>query len=111
MAYKEFDLTLSSVEITKIKEIKCRPGRMPPNNIGKVRDKDEKESPPHLIGLQLKAGARLKTLRKKAGLTQVELAEKIGVHGHTISEWELSRYNIPPKRNKQFTEIFGVRVL
>ena len=33
-------------------------------------------------------GQRLKTLRKKAGLTQPELADLIGVHETTIRRWE-----------------------
>ena len=33
-------------------------------------------------------GSRLRALRKKAGLTQEELAEAIGVHLNTISRWE-----------------------
>ena len=34
---------------------------------------------------------RLKTLRKKAGLTQEEFAERIGVHSVTISKWEMGK--------------------
>ena len=37
-------------------------------------------------------GARLKTLRKKAGLTQEQLAEAIGVHSVTVSQWENDTY-------------------
>ncbi len=33
-------------------------------------------------------GERLRTFRKKAGLTQPELAELIGVHETTIRRWE-----------------------
>lgn len=33
-------------------------------------------------------GARLRTLRKKSGMTQEQLAEAIGVHLNTISRWE-----------------------
>ena len=33
-------------------------------------------------------GSRLRTLRKKIGLTQEQLAEAIGVHLNTISRWE-----------------------
>ena len=31
---------------------------------------------------------RLKKLRKSAGLTQTELADRMGVHPQTISKWE-----------------------
>lgn len=33
-------------------------------------------------------GTRIKHLRKQAGLTQPELAEKVGVHETTIRRWE-----------------------
>ena len=33
-------------------------------------------------------GERLRGFRKKAGLTQEELAEKIGTHNITVSKWE-----------------------
>ena len=33
-------------------------------------------------------GLRIKELRKRAGLTQPELAEKLGVHETTIRRWE-----------------------
>lgn len=36
-------------------------------------------------------GNRIKILRKKTGLTQPELAEKIGVHETTIRRWELEK--------------------
>lgn len=33
-------------------------------------------------------GSRLRTLRKEAGITQTELAEKLNVHLQTVSKWE-----------------------
>lgn len=39
-------------------------------------------------------GERLKTIRKKAGLSQKELGEKLGFHQGTVSAWEKSSY--PP---------------
>lgn len=41
-------------------------------------------------------GKNLKTLRKKSGLTQQELAEKLGVRKTTISNYETS-FSSPPK--------------
>ena len=35
-----------------------------------------------------KLGERLRELRKKAGLTQEELAERVGVHFISVSRWE-----------------------
>ena len=37
---------------------------------------------------QIQIGAFLKELRRKKGITQEELAEKLGVSGRTISRWE-----------------------
>ena len=37
-------------------------------------------------------GQRIKRLRKKAGLCQEELAERIGVHLNTVSQWENGVY-------------------
>ena len=36
-------------------------------------------------------GIRMKQLRKQAGMTQAELAERIGVHETTIRRWEQER--------------------
>lgn len=33
-------------------------------------------------------GSRLKSLRRKAGLTQAQFSEKVGVHLQTVSKWE-----------------------
>ena len=43
---------------------------------------------------QIKVGALLKDLRKKKGITQEQLAEKLGVSGRTISRWETGK-NMP----------------
>ena len=36
-------------------------------------------------------GAKLAELRKRAGITQIVLAEALGVTDHTIRNWEKSR--------------------
>ena len=43
---------------------------------------------------QIKIGGFLKDLRKEKGITQEQLAEKLGVSGRTISRWETG-YNMP----------------
>ena len=43
---------------------------------------------------QIKVGAFLKDLRKEKGITQEQLAEKLGVTGRTISRWETGK-NMP----------------
>lgn len=40
---------------------------------------------------------KIKTARQRAGLTQQELAEKIGLSQKHISRWELEKFN--PKIN------------
>ena len=51
---------------------------------------------------------KLLSLRKGAGLTQSELAQKIGVTIQTISRWE-NGISIPsPKRIKQMADLFNV---
>ena len=44
--------------------------------------------------VQIKVGAFLKDLRKEKGITQEQLAEKLGVSGRTISRWETGK-NMP----------------
>ena len=43
---------------------------------------------------QIKIGGFLKDLRKEKGITQEQLAEKLGVSGRTISRWETGN-NMP----------------
>ena len=38
---------------------------------------------------------RIKALRKELGLTQYEFAEKLGIKGNTISQYEIGRNAIP----------------
>ena len=42
----------------------------------------------------VKIGALLKTLRKEHGMTQEQLAEKLGVTNRTVSRWEVGS-NMP----------------
>ena len=37
-------------------------------------------------------GQKIRELRKKAGLTQQQVAEKMGVQSPTISQWETGRF-------------------
>ena len=38
-----------------------------------------------------KVGALIRALREEAGLTQLQLAEKLGVSDHAVSKWECGR--------------------
>lgn len=53
---------------------------------------------------------RLRELRNKSGLTQNEIANKIGVSGQTILNWENGIYE--PKINQliQLADLFNVTV-
>lgn len=51
---------------------------------------------------------KLLSLRKGAGLTQSELAQKIGVTIQTISRWENGMSIPSPKRIKRMADLFNV---
>lgn len=55
-------------------------------------------------------GALVKELRKAAGMSQMQLAEKIGVTYQQVQKYEkgISKFNIP--RLMQYAEVFGVSV-
>ncbi|MBR2382018.1 MAG: helix-turn-helix domain-containing protein [Clostridia bacterium] len=53
-------------------------------------------------------GKKLKTLRKNKGLTQVELAEILGLSRPTISNYEVNRRSPSLTDLKMFAEFYGV---
>ena len=53
-------------------------------------------------------GKYLFSLRKHAGLSQEELAEKVGVHINTISQWENGVYIPKTPKLKKLAEAFSV---
>lgn len=57
-----------------------------------------------------KSGEKIKALREKAGMTQTELAEKIGVSKAIISAYEKGIRNPSYKVLTSIAEIFGVSV-
>lgn len=52
-------------------------------------------------------GKILASERVKAGLTQTELAEKLGVSGQSVSLWEQGRAKPSIERLVQCSELFG----
>lgn len=50
----------------------------------------------------------IRSLRKGAGMTQKELADKLGVTITTVSRWEKGEYVPSPRYIKQMAEMFGV---
>ena len=53
-------------------------------------------------------GYRLRTLRQGAGLTQEQLAEKVGVSTQQIQKYESGRDNISTEKLQQFAAVFSV---
>lgn len=56
----------------------------------------------------MEIGKKIMELRKKKGLSQEELAEKVGVARQTISKWELGETSPDLKQAKELSEIFNV---
>lgn len=56
----------------------------------------------------MEIGNKIMKLRKKNGLSQEDLAEKIGVARQTISKWELDETSPDLKQAKELSKIFNV---
>ena len=56
----------------------------------------------------MEIGKKIMNLRKKNGLSQEELASKIGVARQTISKWELGETSPDLKQSKELSKIFKV---
>lgn len=56
----------------------------------------------------MEIGKKIMDLRKKKGLSQEELAEKVGVARQTISKWELGETSPDLKQAKELSKIFNV---
>ena len=56
----------------------------------------------------MEIGARIHELRKERGLSQEQLAEKVGVSRQTISKWELGETSPDIRQAKLLSQIFGV---
>jgi len=56
----------------------------------------------------MEIGKKIMDLRKKNGLSQEELAEKVGVARQTISKWELGETSPDLKQAKELSNIFNV---
>ena len=56
----------------------------------------------------MEIGNNIVNLRKKNGLSQEELAEKVGVARQTISKWELDETSPDLKQAKELSKIFNV---
>ena len=56
----------------------------------------------------MEIGKKIIDLRKKNGLSQEELAEKVGVARQTISKWELGETSPDLKQAKELSKIFNI---
>jgi len=56
----------------------------------------------------MEIGKKILELRKKKGLSQEELAEKVGVTRQTISKWELSETYPDLNQAKNLSQVFNV---
>lgn len=61
--------------------------------------------------MTMHTGERIKELREKSGMTQTELAEKIGVSKSVISAYEKGIRNPSHKILESISDIFGVSIL
>ena len=52
--------------------------------------------------------ARLRSLRRGAGLTQRQLASRVGVHPVLLSQWETGRCDPPFRRKLELARELGV---
>ena len=80
------------------------------NFIGGVMYSSQQQiSSPEVVELRKEAGLWLKELRERRGLSQRQMAEKVGVNYYTfISQLESGRGRIPPDRYLVWAEVLGV---
>ena len=80
------------------------------NFIGAVMYSSQQQiSSPEVVELRKEAGLWLKELRERRGLSQRQMAEKVGVNYYTfISQVESGRGRIPPDRYVVWAEVLGV---
>jgi transcriptional regulator with XRE-family HTH domain len=60
--------------------------------------------------LRQQIASRLRTARKAAGLSQAQVAKRLGVHRPTISEIEAGRRRVSADELTQLSEIYGISV-
>lgn len=59
--------------------------------------------------MHMTVGEKIRDLRKRAGLTQTELGQRLGVQKNAVSKWECGRVeDIPASKIKAMAALFGV---
>ena len=56
----------------------------------------------------MKLGERIKTLREKVGITQEDLAEKMGVQRNTVWRWENQKANLTANNIRKLATVLNV---
>ena len=75
-----------------------------------VRSRQAEKPAPKSVELRKQAGTWLQERRKVAGLSQIELAQRLGLKYYTfISQLENGRGRIPPDRYLVWADALGVR--
>lgn len=73
-----------------------------------------KNNPEDLISIPHKSnsgvGNKIKQLRSERGMTQVELAEKLGVLQKDVSRWELGKVEPKPETIQKISEVLNASV-
>lgn len=57
------------------------------------------------MALELTDGERITIGRRRAGLTQIDFAKKLGVRQVQVSRWEIGRLPAPPKLQAKYTRL------
>lgn len=57
--------------------------------------------------MKINCGSRIREYRKKCGISQQDLADRIGVKNQTISSWELNRTEPKMGQIEKMAMIFG----
>jgi len=66
----------------------------------------EIQNRPYLLGMNI--GNQIRHFRKQQGITQEELAQKIGVRQYSIARWEKGHNNPTPEKIGKIAEVLGV---
>jgi transcriptional regulator with XRE-family HTH domain len=63
-----------------------------------------------MTGIDRKIGVRIKQIRKSRGLSQIELAERVGISFQQIQKYEKGVANITVSRLQQLSEALGIHI-
>lgn len=93
-------LDVTAASVNHWENGKNRPQSENRQKITDLLEKTEKEN----HNIDKPSPEKVKSLRKKEGVTQREMGDKIGVTGSTVSNWETGRANPSPEHLKKMCE-------